>query len=163
MATLNVGAPQTLPRAVVTTTSASPKKKLNLLFFFLVLGLAFIKDIIDLVCMGLIALGMGLTATLLGAVVGIPIAVVAWIISFIFGLFINFTITAYFFSTGQGVGRRLAIQSVGFIIELVPYVNLLPLTTITFLIASLTGNVMRAASKVVPNPVVRKVVSLASR
>jgi uncharacterized membrane protein len=90
---------------------------------------------------------MGLTATGLGAVIGVPILAISWIVSFLFGLVINFAIAAYFFSTGQGISRRLAIQSIGFIIELVPFVSLLPLTTATFVLAHFIGKV--------PNPVIK--------
>ncbi len=130
----------------VTESAKKPseKNKTNLLFFFLVLGLAITKDLIDIISHALIAVGMGLTATMLGAVVGIPLVAVSWVVTFVFGLFVNFTIAAYFFSTGHGIGRRLAIQSIGFIMELVPYVSLLPLTTITFVIAHFLGKV--------PNP-----------
>jgi hypothetical protein len=119
----------------------------SLLFFFLVLGLAIIKDLVDLMSHALSALGMGLSATVLGAVVGIPLVVISWVVSFVFGLFVNGLIAAYFFSTGQGVSRRLAVQSIGFIMEMVPFVSLLPLTTATFVLAHFIGKV--------PNPVIK--------
>lgn len=130
-----------------TAKEAGQRSKTNLLFFFLVLGLAIIEDLVDLASHGLSAVGMGLTATGLGAIIGIPVLAISWIVSFLFGLFINFIIAAYFFSTGQGVSRRLAVQSIGFIIELVPFISMLPLTTATFVIAHFIGKV--------PNPVVK--------
>jgi len=131
-----------------TTKGGEQKHKTNYLFFFLVLGLAITEDLVDLASHGLSAVGMGLTATGLGAIIGIPVLVISWIVSFLFGLFINFIIAAYFFSTGQGLSRRLAIQSIGFIIELVPFVSLLPLTTITFVMAHFIGKVPNPAIKV---------------
>lgn len=122
-------------------------KKTNLLFFLLVLGLAIIKDLIDLAAMGLDALGVALIATALGAIVGIPLIAISWLVSFLVGLFVNFTIAAYFFHRGEGLSRRLAIQSIGFIIELVPFVSLLPLTTLTFVIAHLVGHVQNPLQK----------------
>jgi hypothetical protein len=120
----------------------------SLLFFFLVLGLAIVKDLVDLMSHALSALGVGLTATVVGSVVGIPLLAISWVVSFIVGLFVNFTIAAYFFSTGQGVSRRLAIQSIGFIIELVPFVSLLPITTLTFVMAHMIGKAPNPAKKV---------------
>lgn len=130
-----------------TSKEADQKQKTNYLFFFLVLGLAIIEDLVDLASHGLSAVGMGLTATGLGAIIGVPVLVISWTVSFLFGIFINFIIAAYFFSTGQGISRRLAVQSIGFIIEMVPFVGMLPLTTATFVTAHFIGKV--------PNPVIK--------
>ena len=122
----------------------------SLLFFFLVLGLAIVKDLVDLMSHALSALGVGITGVTggLGVIVGAPLIAISWVVSSIVGLFVNFTIAAYFFSQGQGLSRRLAIQSIGFIIELVPFVSLLPLTTLTFVMAHIIGKAPNPAKKV---------------
>ncbi len=115
------------------------------IIFWLVAGIAMIKDIMD-ICVGLIdGLGIALSATVVGAPVGIPLTVFAEILDKVGGLFIDFTLLAYFGYIGGGFALRLTILSIGAIIDAIPFMNILPFTTITFFAAYFFGKVAKIA------------------
>lgn len=116
--------------------------------FWLVAGIAIVKDIIDIFVTLIDALGIALTATAVGAVVGIPLAFFAEIIDKVAGLFIDFTLVAYFGYIGGGFALRLVIISIGAILDAVPFMAVLPLTTLSFFAAYLMGRGAKAAVKV---------------
>lgn len=113
------------------------------LLFWLVAGIAIAKDIIDIGVMVLDMLGAGLTATVLGAPVGMGILVFSEILSKVVGMFIDFTLVAYFGYIGSGFALRLVIMSVGALIDMVPIMNVLPLTTLSFFAAYLFGKTVK--------------------
>jgi hypothetical protein len=119
----------------------------GMVLFWLVAGIAIIKDIIDIFSVLLDLVGLGLTATAVGAVVGVPLAVLSEIIDKISGLLIDFTIVAYFGYIGGGFALRLVIMSVGAIIDAVPGLDVLPLTTVSFFAAYLLGRTIKKATE----------------
>ncbi len=117
----------------------------GMLLFWLVAGIAFAKDLIDIFSVLLDLVGTGLSATAIGAPVGIPILIFSELIDKGSGILIDFTLVAYFGYIGGGFALRLVIMSIGAIIDLIPGVDLLPLTTVSFFAAYLLG---RGAKKV---------------
>ena len=133
-----------------TATQKKPKKasaalKGGYILFFLVLGLSVIKDISDIIFNLLTFGGTALSATLIGAPIGIPLLIFSEATSLFLTMFTDGTSMLYFWFTGGKLGVRLAIMSVGAIIDAVPGLGVLPITTITFVLAFLAG---RAISKV---------------
>jgi hypothetical protein len=124
---------------------SSPPLKGGNLLFFLVFGLAIAKDLLDLLALLLDAIGVGLSATVIGAVVGIPLAIFSEVLSKFAALAIGGTILFYFWFTGGKFALRLVVMSIGAIIDAVPVLNALPITSITFVFAFIIG---RAISKV---------------
>lgn len=114
--------------------------------FWLVAGIAVIKDLIDVFSLLIHMFGFALEATVIGAPLGLGLQVLSEIIDKLAGLFIDVTLLAYFGYIGGGFALRLVIMSVGAIIDALPLVDILPLTTISFFAAYLLG---RAAKKVV--------------
>jgi hypothetical protein len=68
------------------------------------------------------------------------------------GLFIDFTLLTYFAYIGGRLSLRFAVMSIGAIIDAVPGLNVLPMTTLTFVIAFVIG---RAVSKVLQSTPLR--------
>ena len=132
---------------------ASPKQegeseglpKLGGVAWWLLLGLMILSDIGSVISNLLVTAGIGLAGAVVTAPIGIPLVVVGWIA----GVLISFN--AFMFSMGyylfnevplMGV-RKLATMGVSAIIELIPWVNILPMLTISFLIITITENVKR--------------------
>jgi hypothetical protein len=113
----------------------------------LVAGIAVAKDLIDVFCSLLDLVGLILDATVLGAVVGIPLDIFSEIIDKIAGLFIDFTLVAYFGYIGGGFALRLVIMSIGAVLDLVPFLDVIPFTTISFFAAYLFGRAVKAAAQ----------------
>lgn len=112
------------------------------LVFFLVLGLAITKDIVDIVLAILEAAAAGLAGTVVGAPIGIPLDFLLGFIGVVLTMFVNFIIATYFFfNKGAQLGSKLAVQSIGAIIDAVPFLSIIPTTTIVFLIAFFIGKV----------------------
>ncbi len=125
----------------VTTTAKNTMKGVGLLFFFLVGGLAVGKDILDIGTAILELLGLGLSATGVGAAVGAPLALVGGWLTVIVGLFVDFTIAIYFWCIGGRFAFRLVFTSIGGILDDVPGLDLLPITTLMFVFAYMIGKV----------------------
>ncbi len=115
--------------------------------FWLVAGCAVVKDVIDVASALVDAIGLALSATVAGAVVGIPLGVLSEIIDKASGLFIDFTVVAYFGYIGGGFALRLVTISIGALIDAVPGINILPLTTASFFIAYLLGRTVQKATQ----------------
>lgn len=130
-------------RQVLVEETEPQKKgvKGGTVLFWLVAGLAVAKDIIDIFTGLLQLIGLGLTATVIGAPVGVAIAFIASIINFLTGLTIALTMGAYFSYIGGNFGRRLVVMSIGAIIEFIPAVNLLPLATAMFFLSYFIGKI----------------------
>ena len=96
-------------------------------------------------CNVLVTAGIGLTATVAGSIVGIPLAAFAWIVGVLvsFNAFM-FAMGYYLFNKVPLMGaRKLATQGISIIIELIPLVSVLPMMTISFLIITITENLKR--------------------
>lgn len=113
------------------------------ILFFLVLGLAVGKDLFDIVVTLLDAIGAGLSATFFGSVVGVPLIVFIEAFSKYLTIFIDGTIMFYFWIIGGRFGQRLVVMSIGAIIDAIPFLAILPLTTLTFVFAFLAGRVVK--------------------
>lgn len=156
----NVGARSVRGRFAGTGSQSTPKNGRELadaaqkmvvkggpVLFWLVAGCAVVKDIIDIVSALLDAIGLGLTATVVGGVVGVPLAVFSEILDKASGLFIDFTVVAYFGYIGGGFALRLVTLSIGAVIDAIPGLNVLPLTTVSFFAAYLLGRTVQKATQ----------------
>jgi hypothetical protein len=126
------------------------------ILFFLVLGVALIEDLLDGAFILLQLVGTGLSATAVGAPLGMPIAFLAAFGEKLVGLFATMTLLFYFGFIGGRLSLRLAIMSVGFIMEMVPFLSLLPFTTFTFVSAFMFGRISKKVQgkivgKMIPN------------
>ncbi len=115
-------------------TEEKPKKKLGIAFFT-VLCLCVIKDLLDVLFIILAAAGAGLSATGVGAVVGIPLTGVVMLLSFLVSLFMSFILFGYWTLRGGNVAKNLIKQGMSSLVESIPLINILPLTTIIFVIS----------------------------
>ena len=134
----------------------------GMLLFWLVAGIAVAKDIIDVFTVLLDLVGDGLSATVVGAVVGVPILVFSELLDKAAGLLVDFVIGSYFGYIGGGFALRLVIMSIGAIIDLIPGVDLLPLTTVSFFAAYLLGKGVQKATQLAEGKV-GKTASTAAR
>jgi hypothetical protein len=126
------------------THEAAPKKKGvkgGPVLFWLVAGIAVIADIVDIFTSVLSLIGLGLSATVIGAPVGVAISALSTGISIVGGLFISFTMLTYFAYIGGGFARRLVLMSIGVIIEMIPGLEILPTTTAMFFLAYFIGKI----------------------
>lgn len=114
------------------------------IIFWLVAGIAVIKDLIDVGVMLFDLLGAGLTATAIGAPLGVLLVACVEIFDKFAGMIIDFTIVAYFAYIGGGLALRLTIMSVGALIDMIPIIDVLPLTTISFFAAYLFGKAVKS-------------------
>jgi hypothetical protein len=140
--------------------SAPPKG--GYILFFLVLGIALGEDLLDLMFLLIQGLGMGLSATAIGAPVGVALSFLGKFGEFLVGLIVSFTLFAYFAFIGGRFALRLVIMSIGFIIEAIPVLGVLPFTTITFVAAFVFGRIMNKVGNIVP-PIVNKSVSIVQK
>lgn len=118
------------------------------ILFWLVAGIAVTKDILDVGAVLIDAVGAALTATVVGAPLGVALLTFSEVINKIAGMFIDFTIVAYFGYIGGGLALRLVIMSIGALVDMVPVINILPLTTISFFAAYLLGRTLQKTEKV---------------
>ncbi len=114
--------------------------------FWLVAGIAVVKDMIDVASLLIDGLGIALTATAIGAPVGIALGFLSEVIDKIAGMMIDFTLVAYFGYIGGGFALRIVIMSVGALIDAIPFMNVLPLTTVSFFAAYFFGRAVKTAA-----------------
>lgn len=129
----------------------------GMLIFWLVAGLAIAKDIIDIFSLLLDFVGTGLLATVAGAPLGAAIIVLSEIIDKISGLLIDLTLVAYFAYIGGGFALRLVVMSIGSIIDMIPGINVLPLTTVSFFAAYLLGRSIKKAVQIAESSTVKNI------
>lgn len=129
----------------------------GMILFWLVAGIAVAKDLIDVFSALLDLVGTGLAATAVGAPVGIPILFISEIIDKIAGILIDFTLVAYFGYIGGGFALRLVVMSIGGIIDMIPGVDVLPLTTVSFFAAYLLGRGVKKAFELASSSPVKAV------
>lgn len=128
----------------------SPPQMLGGVLFWMTGGLAIIKDlVIDTAADALIAFGLGGSAITvgIGAVVGIPIAALAWGVKMLFAVTVWLIMYVYFYLHG-GIHatvriKRFVIWFLAIIIEIVPGADLLPATTVMFFLVAFFENVVR--------------------
>lgn len=125
------------------------KTATNWLFFWLVAGIEIGKDLLDPVWDALIAAGVGMTATVVGSVIGIPLSVFAMGMSWLVSLTVFVITMVYFIYTKQSVLLRLVIISISTIIGMIPALNILPDATIGFFAAAFVGAISKIGSKLV--------------
>ena len=113
--------------------------------FWLVAGIAVCKDLIDILSTIIDAVGAGLALTVIGAPIGAGLAILSEVIDKLAGLAIDATLMVYFGYIGGGFALRLVIMSVGAIIDAIPGLEILPLTTVTFFIAYIGGRMTKKA------------------
>lgn len=129
------------------TAAGNMQVKGGPVLFWLVFGIAFIKDIVDVFSVLLDLLGLALSATVAGAVVGIPLGIFSELLDKGTGIMIDFTLVAYFAYIGGGFALRLVIMSIGAFIDALPFLDVLPLTTVTFVAAYVFGRGVKAIAQ----------------
>lgn len=134
----------------------------NWVLFWLVAGIEIAKDVLDILWAALEGLGVGLTATILGSVVGIPLIVLAVGAGWMVSLLVFIITMTYFFYTKQSVLLRLVIISISTIIGMIPALDIIPEATVGFFIATFASQIVKVA-KVVVGGVAGKVLSVGSR
>lgn len=140
----------------------TPLLKGGYLLFFLVLGLVIAKDFLDLLVVVFNALGAGLTATAIGSVIGIPLMLISEVISKIASLFLSMIIMTYFWFIGGKFAVRLVVISIGAIMDAIPIVNILPMATISFVIAFVLGRIITKVEsatigKLIPSALAKRI------
>lgn len=125
------------------------KKATNWLFFWLVAGIEIAKDLLDLIWDALDAVGVGLSATVVGSVVGIPISVFSIGMSWLMSLTVFIITMVYFVYTRQSVMLRLVIISISTIIGMIPMLNILPDATAGFFVAAFTSAIAKVGNKII--------------
>jgi phosphatidylglycerophosphate synthase len=125
-----------------------PPQKLGGIFFWMTVGIALFKDlVIDPFSDLLIAAGMGISATVVGAVVGIPLAVFVWLIAFGSTCTVWLLMQAYFHTHGgvhpSAKMKRFAAWILAVFIGMIPFLKQLPETTVLFFILAWLENTIR--------------------
>lgn len=133
----------------------------GMILFWLVAGMAVAKDIIDVFSALLDLVGLGLSATAVGAPIGIPIMAFSELIDKISGILIDFTLLAYFGYIGGGFALRLVVMSIGSIIDMIPGIDVLPLTTVSFFAAYLLGRGVKKAIQIAESKTVKNIAGTA--
>ena len=138
-----------------TAEGGAPQKKKTIfgLAFWLILCVCILKDAVDVLCALLEAAGVGLSATVVGSVAGIPIAGVAFILDLINSLITNMILFAYFYLRGDRSASKLITRGLSMLVDMIPGLDILPMTTAMFVIVHLAErfspeslNVLSAAS-----------------
>ena len=130
-------------------SQTSPKMAYGVIFWLL-FGVCVLVDMSDVIST--------IVETLFGAtLIGAPISVLIIGIVDIFKIGLDAMIAVYLFSLGRGAGKRLVIELIGAIIELIPFVDLLPLCTISFVLAVVIGGLGNRKGTAVTGSIVEKV------
>ncbi len=125
------------------------KTATNWLLFWLVAGVGIAKDLLDIVWSAVEALGVALTATVVGAVVGIPISFFAIGLSWMVSLTVFIITMVYFVYTKQSVMLRLVIMSISTIIGMIPIFKILPEATIGFFVGAFVATIAKTGKKII--------------
>lgn len=117
-------------------------KKIGGMVWWLLLGMFVFFDLMSILLNILIAVGTGLSATVVGAVVGIPLAILAEG-GDIFLIFTALLISNTFFWL-NGVSllgvKKLVTMFMSVIIEFIPIVSILPSASISFILITMFEN-----------------------
>lgn len=113
--------------------------------FFAVLGILLICDTLDVVMDLLITAGLGLSATVVGAIPGIPLAIIGYAGQLVvnFNAFLITFIYYWYHKVPIMETKKLATIGMGAIMELMPFTSILPMTTISFFVVVSIENVRR--------------------
>lgn len=130
------------------TADTPPPQKLGGVFFWMVAGLAILKDlVVDPLALAGQGLGGALSATLIGAALGIPLWAVSWGAKVFFGTTVMAISYAYFWTHGGLHGsakiKRLGVLILCFITSIIPMADLLPETTFLFFFVAIVENAIR--------------------
>ena len=159
--------PLAVENGVKPTQQAAPQKqgvKGGLVIFWLVAGICMGKDVLDILTSLLDLIGLGLQVIpVIGNAAGIAIGGLSLGIDFIASLTVDFIIATYFSYIGGSFGRRLVVISIGAIIELIPGLDILPMTTIMFFLAYFIGKINIIKTVASFNPAARKIYAVASK
>ena len=141
------------PQSQQTLRKISPVSKLPKLggfAFFAIHALMIFADIMSVVMELFIAAGLGLTATLVGSIVGIPLAVIGYGGQFIVD--VNAFLIAFLYYWWNHVPlmetRKLATIGVSAIIKVLPIIGGLPTATISFLVVVFIENARRRSGAI---------------
>ena len=132
----------------------------GMLLFFLVLGVAIGKDILDIFSFIIDSVSMGLDGTLVGSLIGIPLMVTSEIADKAGALLEFLIISTYFSYIGGSIALRMVVVSIGSIIDAIPFADVLPIATFTFVVAFLLGRITKSGLGKVAN-VAKKVIKYA--
>lgn len=130
-----------------------PKEKLGGFYFWFVAGIAMIKDIVVDPVMGfLVTAGLGVSTTIVGSVIGLPLAGMAWLIKILY-LVMFFMAASFYFMNHGGVHEslrtvKLIIWVLGGITAVIPVVSSLPEATFMFFSVAYLENKMRSSETV---------------
>jgi hypothetical protein len=115
--------------------------------WWLILGMLVFSDIASILLNILVATGLGISVTVVGAVVGIPLMLLAWG-GGAFLLLNGILITSYYFWT-NGVNlmgaKKLATMATSAIIEVLPLLSVLPTASISFVVVTVVENAERSS------------------
>lgn len=132
--------------------------------FWLVAGIAVAKDILDIFTSILELIGLGLQVIpVIGTAVGIAIGGASLGLSVVSSMFVDFIMLTYFTYIGGSVSRRLVVMSIGAIMEFIPGLSILPMTTIMFFLAYFVGKIKIIKAVASLNPAARRAYALASK
>lgn len=125
--------------------SAKQLPKLGGFPFIAILGILIICDILNVVMDLLITAGLGLSATLIGAIPGIPLAVIGYAGQLVINLnaFLITFMYYWYHKVPLLETKKLATIGVSAIMEIMPYTSILPMTTISFFVVVNIENIRR--------------------
>lgn len=130
------------------TEDNPPPAKLGGVFFWMTAGLAILKDlVVDPLALAGQATGLAMSATVIGAVAGIPLWLVSWGGKIFFGLTVTLICYVYFWTHGGLHGsakiKRLGVLILCFMTSLIPLAELLPEATFLFFFVATVENTIR--------------------
>ena len=127
-------------RAVSVPDAPPPPEKLGGVFFWMVLGLALIDDLSDV---AFTAINLALTAT----VAGIPVAIFLFLIGIIISVTVFILMQTYFLTHGglhtSAKLKRFALWIIAVPMEMIPILQLLPMSSILFVAIAWLENSIR--------------------
>ncbi len=120
--------------------SGPPPKKLGGVLWWMTLGVCILDDASDFV---FVAIKLAFTA----AIVTIPLAIFFWILGIGITMAV-FILTHVYFLTHSGLHmkaqiKRIVIRIIAFFIECIPILELLPMSTVMFVLISALENTIR--------------------
>lgn len=130
------------------TKDTPPPQKLGGVFFWMTAGLALLKDVVvDPAVVAGDAMGWAMTASVIGAPIGIAIVVVCFAMGAIFSVTVWLIIHAYYLTHG-GVHasaklKRLVLWLFTILVGMIPFMKLLPETTFIFFAVAWLENAIR--------------------
>jgi hypothetical protein len=110
-------------------------------FFF---GIVLILDLVSILCELILLAGVGISATGVGAIVGLPLAGVAWLIQALAGTTATVVSVSYFWiNKVRMTPTKILLHGMAFILNKVPILSFIPMNTIAFVATTLEENSKR--------------------